>query len=132
MSSGKKQRYYPVGNFAPDFDEPEPRRGTNFNLSLPQGGGGGSDGRLIPGVLSYSGPLPAQADVRASIIAAYNSASATPAIGDIIYMTEYHYEVVPRRNILGSIVSQSDIFRVGFEVGGTEYMAFQRGPVRFL
>lgn len=104
--------------------------GTTLDILFP--GGREAGGRLIPGTLSYS-DLPTAADVKNALEAAYAALpDVTPLAGDIVYMTEYHYEVVPRRNIHGHIVSGSDIFRVIFSVNSEEYLAFQRGPVRFL
>lgn len=135
MTIGRKQRHYPIGNFAPDFDEPEVKRPIDFNLGLPNGGGGGGGNtaaRFIPGTLTKAGLLPTAEEIKSSIEDAYSSASVDPQVGDVVYMTEFHYLIGEENDITGNPVTENDIFVVIFTVNDVSFAAFQIGPTRYL
>lgn len=86
--------------------------------------------RAIPASLSYSSVLPTVAEVRTAIEDAYDNAGVTPSVGDIVYMAEFHYQVMKAINVNDFFIGANGLFRVQFSVNDTLYMAFQIGPNR--
>lgn len=112
---------------------------SSKNAKLKIGDGTGSSGeeeavsydpQVLPATLSTAGDFPTAAEVTTAIQSAYTSASLTPKVGDIIYMTEFHYLIVGLNNSLGSGISLNDIFRVDVTVNSESYTALQIGPNR--
>jgi hypothetical protein len=100
-----------------------------------KGGGeeGVSDGfRFIPASIEIDDIIPTVAEIKDGIEDAYNSISEIPRVGDLIYMTEFHYLVSDRKNISGTNIETNDMFRLIFTVEEVDYIAFQIGPNRLL
>ena len=98
-----------------------------------KGGEEGSDGfRFIPASIEIDDIIPTVAEIKDGIEDAYNSISEIPRVGDLIYMTEFHYLVSDRKNISGTNIETNDMFRLIFTVEEVDYIAFQIGPNRLL
>jgi hypothetical protein len=100
-----------------------------------KGGGdaGGSDGfRFIPASIEIDDIIPTVTEIKDGIEDAYDSISEIPRVGDLIYMTEFHYLVSDRKNISGTNIETNDMFRLIFTVEEVDYIAFQIGPNRLL
>jgi hypothetical protein len=112
---------------------------TDSNVLFSLGGvgrsrinGGGTGFRAVPASITIAGIIPTVAEVKDGIEDAYDSINAIPEIGDLIYMTQFHYLVSNRKDISGTNIVTSNLFRLVFTVDGVDYMALQIGPNRLL
>lgn len=95
---------------------------------LPRPGG---DPRALSANIGGAGSVPSVATLTSAIEAAYSDLSITPVIGDIVYMQQFHFLIMPDIRANGGVsITANDIFRIKITVGGTPYTAFQIGPNR--